>query len=77
MKLSMIVCNNELQIKFEFRCYWSILSELWALGLSDTYEVKIAAGGILVPFRGRHLVFFAEIAHAELKFGIQMYHRNM
>jgi hypothetical protein len=56
MKLGMIVYNNEPQIKFEFRCIGQYLSELWALGLSHISEVKIAAGGILVPFRGRHLV---------------------
>jgi hypothetical protein len=58
MKLGIIVYNNELQIKFEFRCYWSIFDRVMALGLSHISEVKFAAGGILVPFRGRHLVLF-------------------
>jgi hypothetical protein len=26
MKIGMIVYNDELQIKFEFRCYWSIFA---------------------------------------------------
>jgi hypothetical protein len=28
MKLGMIVYNNELQIKYEFRCYWSIFERV-------------------------------------------------
>ena len=30
MKLGVIVCNNELQIKFDSRCYWSIFD--WVMG---------------------------------------------
>jgi hypothetical protein len=57
MKLGISVYNNELQIKFEFLRYWSIFDR--ALGPSYISEVKFAAaGGILVPFKGKHLVFF-------------------
>jgi uncharacterized protein (UPF0332 family) len=58
MKPGMIVYNNELQIKFEFRRYWSIFYRVMALWLSHVSEVKFTAGDILVPFKGRHLVLF-------------------
>jgi hypothetical protein len=56
MKLGMIIYNNELQIKFEFRRYWSTFDRVMAPGLSHIYEVKFAAGVIFVSFRGRYLV---------------------
>jgi hypothetical protein len=44
MKFGMIVYNNELQIKYEFRRYWSIFDRVMALGLSHISEFKFAAG---------------------------------
>jgi hypothetical protein len=47
MNLCMTVYSNELQIKFEFGCYWLIFARVMALGLGHISEVKFAAGGIL------------------------------
>jgi hypothetical protein len=46
MKHGMIDYNNELQIKFEFGCYWSIFDRVMALGLGHISEVKFAAGEV-------------------------------
>ena len=41
MKLGMIVYNDELQIKFEFRCYWSIFAWVIALGLRIFMKISV------------------------------------
>ena len=41
MKLGMIVYNDELQIKFEFRCYWSIFAWVIALGLRIFLKISV------------------------------------
>jgi hypothetical protein len=40
MKLGKIVYNDELQIKFEFRCYWSIFDRVmgpWTLNFHENF----------------------------------------
>jgi hypothetical protein len=37
----MIVYNNELQIKFEFRCYGSIFDRVMALGLRIFMKISV------------------------------------
>jgi hypothetical protein len=44
MKLGMIVYNNELQIKVEFRFYWSIFDRVMALGLSHISRSSLLWG---------------------------------
>jgi hypothetical protein len=44
-----------------------------ALGLGHTSEVKFAAGGVLVPFRGRHLVEFINQNALSLAYRIYVY----
>jgi hypothetical protein len=41
MKLGIIVYNNELQIKFEFRRYWSVFDRVMAIGLSHTSRGQV------------------------------------
>ena len=41
MKLGMIVYNDELQIKFEFRCYWSIFDWVMVLGLKIFMKIWV------------------------------------
>jgi hypothetical protein len=41
MKLGMIVYNIELQIKFEFCSYWSIIDRVMALGLRIFMKISV------------------------------------
>jgi hypothetical protein len=40
-KLGMIIYNDELQIKFEFRHYWSMLDQVIALGLRIFMKISV------------------------------------
>jgi hypothetical protein len=41
MKLGVVAFNNELQIKYEFRCFDQYLTELWALGFGIFMKIYV------------------------------------
>jgi hypothetical protein len=66
MKLGLIVYNNKLQIKFEFRRYWSIFDQGMALGLT-----------IFMSFFVFRTIFRINFADIEMKLGMNVYNNEL